>query len=69
LISVHASLKVFIASDKTPLVFGKFEKKGLSTTSHQLVRVLAMHYASGALFRAGKLFYNIRVYWGIIYSW
>lgn len=60
LISVHASLKLFIASDKTPLAFGKFEKKGLSTTSHQLVRVLAMHYASGALFRAGTLFYNIR---------
>ncbi|XP_063419366.1 intermembrane lipid transfer protein VPS13B-like [Mytilus trossulus] len=53
LISVHASLKVFIASDKTPLSFGKFEKKNVNSTAHQLTRVLAMHYASGALFRAG----------------
>ncbi|XP_052096921.1 intermembrane lipid transfer protein VPS13B-like isoform X1 [Mytilus californianus] len=53
LISVHASLKVFIASDKTPLSFGKFDKKNVNSTAHQLTRVLAMHYASGALFRAG----------------
>lgn len=54
LISVHASLKLFIASDKTPLTFGKFEKRGVNSTTHQLVRVLAMHYASSALFRAGE---------------
>lgn len=51
--SIHASLKLFIASDHTPLSFGKFEKTYLCTTGYQLVRVLVMHYASGALFRAG----------------
>ncbi|XP_061177950.1 intermembrane lipid transfer protein VPS13B-like [Saccostrea echinata] len=53
LLSVHASLKLFIASDRTPLAFGKFEKTKVVTTSYHLIRALAMHYASGALFRAG----------------
>ncbi|KAK3088608.1 hypothetical protein FSP39_021244 [Pinctada imbricata] len=53
LLSVHASLKLFLASDRTPLSFGKLEKKHVCTTAHQLTRVLTMHYASGALFRAG----------------
>ncbi|XP_033726572.1 vacuolar protein sorting-associated protein 13B-like isoform X2 [Pecten maximus] len=53
LFSLHASLKLFIASDRTPLSFGKFERKDVCGTSHQVIRVLAMHYATGALFRAG----------------
>ncbi|XP_048244061.1 vacuolar protein sorting-associated protein 13B-like isoform X2 [Haliotis rufescens] len=53
LLSVHASMKLFLASDHTPLSFGKFERKNLYTSSHQLTRALAMHYASGAIFRAG----------------
>ena len=53
LLSVHASLKLFIASDRTPLAFGKFERRKVVTTSYHLIRSLAMHYASGALFRAG----------------
>lgn len=53
LFSIHASLKLFIASDRTPLSFSKFERKDVCGTSHQLIRVLAMHYATGALFRAG----------------
>ena len=55
LMSVHASLKLFIASDHTPLTFGTFEKSNLFTTGHQLTRVVVMHYASGALFKAGEL--------------
>lgn len=55
LLSVHASLKLFIASDRTPLAFGKFERRKVVTTSYHLIRSLAMHYASGALFRAGLL--------------
>ncbi len=53
LVSVHASLKLFIASDNTPLRFGKFERKALFTSTQQFVRGVAMHYASAALFRAG----------------
>lgn len=55
LVSIHASLKLYIASDHTPLSFSEFERGPLCTTARQLVHALAMHYAAGALFRAGKL--------------
>lgn len=54
LVSIHASLKLYIASDHTPLSFSVFERGPLCTTARQLVHALAMHYAAGALFRAGK---------------
>ncbi|GAB1299300.1 Vacuolar protein sorting-associated protein 13B [Apodemus speciosus] len=53
LISIHASLKLYIASDHTPLSFAVFERGPVFTTARQLVHALAMHYAAGALFRAG----------------
>lgn len=53
LISIHASLKLYIASDHTPLSFSVFERGPVFTTARQLVHALAMHYAAGALFRAG----------------
>ncbi|XP_030013589.1 vacuolar protein sorting-associated protein 13B isoform X3 [Sphaeramia orbicularis] len=53
LVSIHASLKLYIASDHTPLSFSLFERGPICTTARQLVHALAMHYAAGALFRAG----------------
>lgn len=53
LVSIHASLKLYIASDHTPLSFSLFERGPVCTTARQLVHALAMHYAAGALFRAG----------------
>ncbi|XP_036063836.1 vacuolar protein sorting-associated protein 13B isoform X3 [Onychomys torridus] len=53
LVSIHASLKLYIASDHTPLSFAVFERGPVFTTARQLVHALAMHYAAGALFRAG----------------
>ncbi|XP_021242342.1 vacuolar protein sorting-associated protein 13B isoform X5 [Numida meleagris] len=53
LVSIHASLKLYIASDHTPLSFSVFERGPIFTTGRQLVHALAMHYAAGALFRAG----------------
>ncbi|XP_064248901.1 intermembrane lipid transfer protein VPS13B isoform X3 [Passer domesticus] len=53
LVSIHASLKLYIASDHTPLSFSEFERGPVFTTARQLVHALAMHYAAGALFRAG----------------
>ncbi|XP_041963297.1 vacuolar protein sorting-associated protein 13B-like [Alosa sapidissima] len=53
LVSIHASLKLYIASDHTPLAFSLFERGPVCTTARQLVHALAMHYAAGALFRAG----------------
>ncbi|WAR00328.1 VP13B-like protein [Mya arenaria] len=61
LCSIHASMKVFIAADQTPLKFGRFEKLGVCTTSYQLTKALAMHYASGALFRAGAVVGSLEI--------
>ena len=55
LLSVHASMKLFVAVDNTPLSFGQFGRTAVFTTSQHLVKNLAMHYATGALFRAGML--------------
>lgn len=56
LVSIHASLKLYIASDHTPLSFSVFERGPIFTTARQLIHALAMHYAAGALFRAGQCF-------------
>lgn len=53
MLSVHASLKLYIASDDAPLSLGRFEQTNLCTTAHQLMRVIAMHYATCVLYRAG----------------
>jgi len=59
MVSVHASLKLYIASDDAPLSLGRFEQANLCTTAHQLMRVIAMHYAACALYRAGNRFYSV----------
>ncbi|KAH9494462.1 hypothetical protein Btru_020074 [Bulinus truncatus] len=53
LLSVHASVKLFLASDHTPLSVGKFERAKIYSSLHRLSHVLTMHYASAAIFRAG----------------
>lgn len=53
-LSVHASLKLFISSDRAPLSFSQFERRNVCTNSHQLLRALAMHYAVSAIYRAGR---------------
>ena len=59
MVSVHASMKLYIASDEAPLTLGRFEQTNLCTTSHQLMRVIAMHYAACALYRAGNWFFSV----------
>ncbi|XP_022088777.1 vacuolar protein sorting-associated protein 13B-like isoform X2 [Acanthaster planci] len=51
--SVHASLKLFIAADSTPLSFRQFDSGPMFATTRQLAQALTMHYTSGALFKAG----------------
>lgn len=55
MVSLHTSLKVFIALDRSPLLFSAFERQRVCTTSYRLGHALTRHYLSGALFRAGKL--------------
>lgn len=81
LLSVHTSMRLYIALDHSPLYFGIFERKNLLTTPYRLGNALTMHYLSGAIFGAGQytsiyyiksLFYiylyiNLRVNNSIIY--
>lgn len=69
LLSVHCSLKMYIALDQSPLQFGRFERRRLLTTPYRyhqsyfntfcskngfrLGHAMTMHYLSGAIFGAG----------------
>lgn len=55
LASVHASMKFFIAVDRTLLTFGQFQTGPVFATISQLGQALSLHYTSGAIFKAGKL--------------
>jgi vacuolar protein sorting-associated protein 13B len=52
-LSVHASVKMYIGLDQSPLNFSQFNRRQLLTTNYSLGQMLARHYISGALFRAG----------------
>ncbi|XP_030768330.1 vacuolar protein sorting-associated protein 13B-like isoform X2 [Sitophilus oryzae] len=53
LLSVHSSVKMYIALDQSPLQFSKFERRRIFTTPYRLGHALTMHYLSGAIFGAG----------------
>ncbi|XP_008197902.1 intermembrane lipid transfer protein VPS13B isoform X1 [Tribolium castaneum] len=53
LLSVHCSLKMYIALDQSPLQFARFERRRLLTTPYRLGHAMTMHYLSGAIFGAG----------------
>ena len=52
-LSVHASVKLYIALDQTPLNFNQYQRRQIFTTSYSLGHNVAMHYLSGALVKAG----------------
>ncbi|XP_046469502.1 intermembrane lipid transfer protein VPS13B isoform X2 [Neodiprion pinetum] len=53
LLSVHTSVRLYLALDHSPLYFGTFDRKNLLTTPYRLGNALTMHYLSGAIFGAG----------------
>ncbi|XP_008548362.1 intermembrane lipid transfer protein VPS13B [Microplitis demolitor] len=53
LVSVHTSVRLYIALDHSPLHFAIFERRNLFTTPYRLGNALTMHYLSGAIFGAG----------------
>ncbi|XP_069674298.1 intermembrane lipid transfer protein VPS13B isoform X2 [Periplaneta americana] len=53
LLSVHTSVKLYIALDHSPLQFSAFERRALITTPYRLGHTLTMHYLLGAIFGAG----------------
>ncbi|XP_047349792.1 vacuolar protein sorting-associated protein 13B isoform X2 [Vespa velutina] len=53
LLSVHTSVRLYVALDHSPLYFSTFERKNILTTPYRLGNALTMHYLSGAIFGAG----------------
>ncbi|XP_067008128.2 intermembrane lipid transfer protein VPS13B [Anabrus simplex] len=53
LVSVHTSVKLYVALDHSPLQFAAFERHQLVTTPYRLGHTIAMHYLSGAIFGMG----------------
>lgn len=52
-VSVHASIKVFVASDQAPVTLAKFNRLNIVSTREQVLADLAFHYGTGALYNAG----------------
>lgn len=57
LLSVHSSMRIYIALDRSPLQFTQFCRRSVFTTSYNLGHTLSMHYLSGAIFGAGNVYY------------
>ncbi|XP_077522225.1 vacuolar protein sorting 13B isoform X1 [Amblyomma americanum] len=52
-LSIHASLKLYLSLNGTPLSFARFSRRNLVTGCYQLGQLLTRHYVTGALLRAG----------------
>ena len=53
LVSVHASVKMFVASDQAPITLAAFSRQNVVSTREQILTDLAFHYGTGALYSAG----------------
>lgn len=53
MLSIHASMKLYLSIDCTSLLFKSYRRFKLNTSSYAIGRDLTMHYLSGALLRAG----------------
>ena len=53
LVSVHASVKMFVASDQAPITLAAFSRQNVVSTREQILADLAFHYGTGALYSAG----------------
>uniref|UniRef100_A0A1A9WB28 VPS13_C domain-containing protein n=1 Tax=Glossina brevipalpis TaxID=37001 RepID=A0A1A9WB28_9MUSC len=53
LLSVHTSVRLYIALDHSPLSFSACHREHLLTSSLKLGQSMGMHYLSGAIFGAG----------------
>lgn len=52
-VTFHASVKLFVSANHTPLLFSRFEMKSLFTDPAFLAQLLAIHYAYSALMKVG----------------
>ncbi|XP_023231337.1 vacuolar protein sorting-associated protein 13B-like isoform X2 [Centruroides sculpturatus] len=53
LLSLHASVKLYVAIDHSPLSFKPFDKDEIFTTTFKLGHIITHHFLTGALLRAG----------------
>lgn len=53
LLSLHASVKLYVAIDHSPLSFKPFDKDEIFTTTFKLGHFIIHHFLTGALLRAG----------------
>nr|CAD7571020.1 unnamed protein product [Timema californicum] len=53
MVSIHASKKIYIAVDHSPLYLALFERHCVVTTAYKLGNTLALHYLYGAIFGVG----------------
>ena len=53
LLSLHASLKIFLAADHMPLVFKRYKITATQTVTREFVRSVLYNYATQALVRVG----------------
>ena len=53
LLSIHASVKVFLAADHMPLKLGAFQCQPTQTVGDEFARAVLYHYATQVLVRAG----------------
>ncbi|XP_076348167.1 intermembrane lipid transfer protein VPS13B-like [Tachypleus tridentatus] len=53
MLSLRASLKLYLSLDHTPLHFHSFQRSNFFSSSYRLGHMLTMHYLSAALLRAG----------------
>ena len=53
LVTFHASVKLFVSANHTPLSFSRFEMTSLFTDPSFLAQLLAVHYAYSALMKVG----------------
>lgn len=61
LLSIHASVKVFLAADHIPLNLGKFQCTSTQTIKDELVRVILYHYAKEVLVRVGWILGSLEI--------
>ncbi|KAK9889546.1 hypothetical protein WA026_006901 [Henosepilachna vigintioctopunctata] len=61
MMSIHSSMKVYLALDQSPLSFIEFERKRMYTNAYRLGHTLTMHYLSGAIFRAGWMVSSLEI--------
>lgn len=53
LVTFHASVKLFVSADHTPLYFGRFHMTSIFTDPSFLAQLLVAHYAYSALMKVG----------------